>query len=228
MSSEHILVINALKLASLGTVDGKCLFNNALTPAADMADANIGFGPIDKYAEIIWRPFAEKQVPGLVGTHRQFINYGVLTKVKDGVKVYAVYQRVKGTSENRLMGRFSIGFGGHPTVDDIITANDGVINIYATLHNSLIRELEEEINLVYEVDYKWSNVDVLGYIHSTQSEVDSLHFAVVTEVPLNESVVIKDNEESMCFIGFRTAVELKAMLNDFEFENWSKFIIDAL
>ena len=226
MSNEHILVVNADALASRCVKDGLSMFTEAFTPHTDEL-ADIVFDQLQEHLAIIWRPRAEKELPDAPTTHRQFINYGLLTQVDEaGVKRYGVYRRVKGTAENRLLGRYSIGFGGHPSIDDCYS-HEGEIGVLGTLVQSLYRELKEEVGLDGDGS-SFEDMNLVGYIHSVQSEVDSLHFAVVTEVELKRNAKIQARESSMQFMGFFTTAELKSQAVDNEFENWSKFIIDVL
>lgn len=229
MSNEHILAFLSSELAVINDGVSQDPYVSAwndygFTARTDHID-DVLQNNMAYAMRVIWRPDAEKEaVPG--NPHRQILPYCVLSRIVNGEKQYAVYQRVKGTAESRLLGRHSIGFGGHITPEDFIVY-DGVIDYNGTVINGAARELREEAG-VDICDGGNTTTTRLGYIHSVASEVDSLHFAAVLEITLSERVEVHTREEAMVFKGFATAEQLKAMALEFEFENWSKFIIEAL
>lgn len=77
---------------------------------------------------------------------KQVIPYTAIAKVnEEGVKFYS-YQRVaaESTGEKRLVGKTSIGFGGHVSIEDFMWSTDWPIN---PVMNSIWRELCEELDL---------------------------------------------------------------------------------
>lgn len=79
---------------------------------------------------------------------KQVIPYTAIAKVnEEGVKFYS-YQRVEAesTGEKRLVGKTSIGFGGHVSIEDFIYYVDWPIN---PIKNAIDRELSEEVGLVF-------------------------------------------------------------------------------
>lgn len=77
---------------------------------------------------------------------KQVIPYTAIAKVnEEGVKFYS-YQRVQSqsTGEKRLVGKTSIGFGGHVSIEDFMWYTDWPIN---PVMNSIWRELNEELDL---------------------------------------------------------------------------------
>lgn len=78
---------------------------------------------------------------------KQVIPYTAIAKVdkEEGVKFYS-YQRVEAesTGEKRLVGKTSIGFGGHVSIDDFLYPLGWDIN---PVVNAIKRELSEEVGL---------------------------------------------------------------------------------
>lgn len=74
----------------------------------------------------------------------QLLPYMVLyTEKQAGSREPFVYQRAKGQGESRLLGKHSVGLGGHMDWLDV-SHNQGVIDVPTTLDRSLRRELREE------------------------------------------------------------------------------------
>jgi predicted NUDIX family phosphoesterase len=137
--------------------------------------------------------------------------------VKDGDKIYR-YARSGG--EERLVGDYSVGIGGHVNVDDTMDADFSPAD---AVHGAAIREFEEEIK--YTHDYNWSDMFLdgpIGVINDNSDYVGRVHLGVVFVMRMdNVSVVSKD--ENIYKAGMTDLDELMENLDDYE--GWSQLLI---
>jgi predicted NUDIX family phosphoesterase len=170
---------------------------------------------------------------------RQFLPYTVITQFKDGGKLgFALYQRTKKVGEERLGGKFSIGWGGHIDVTDVVTGSskdesfgsgDGepspVINLYETIRKSSNREIGEEIcvwdgsgAVVPEsLPTMASNLLILD-----TDEVGTVHVGLIRHAFLPADYAIDAKEEELLYVGVKTLEELAG----YELEGWSRLYLE--
>ncbi len=130
-------------------------------------------------------------------------------------KVFS-YQRSSG--DERLIGKWSWGLGGH------IELVDMNINSNNPIHESMLRELKEE------VDLDTINPKILGYInHDNAKEVDRVHFGILYLAETNK-IEIKANSNEIINGRFRNIGELEAMCSDpsYDVETWSIIALQPL
>lgn len=115
-----------------------------------------------------------KQRKGLEtnSNYRQILPYTVFRVLTPEGTKFITYRRAKGLGESRLLGNYSVGFGGHIEISDIVgiykdpktqthyksseiseTDYDflemtGVLDVESTISYSNVREIEEEIGFV--------------------------------------------------------------------------------
>lgn len=167
------------------------------TPIEKTTDIKI----YDSLGKFIFRYDAEEN-----NNFQQLIAYVVIRNKKDKDKFY-VSKRI-GCSEDRLLNKMSIGFGGH------INPCDKMPNIIV---NSAYRELEEELDTKIDSELK-----LIGYVRDILGKTnDHLGFVFMTEVD-DCSIKEKDNLEG----SWMTTKELEEQF--FHFESWGQFIIDYL
>lgn len=240
MHKEHILAFAASELAIIRKEDQVTeAFNSfGYTPADDHLN-DVIFNKMQYATEVIWRDSAErweekydslKERPPYA-KHRQILPYALLSKIVEGVKLYAVYQRVKGIGESRLLKGHSIGWGGHLTGCYVQYDSHGGIQVKESIYAGLAAEMMEEAQV--DIADGRNTVHHHGYIHSVLSPVDALHLGVVMEVQCGDDVDPVVDEEGLVFKGFKSAEELKAMHEELkgsgvDFENWSRFIIEEM
>jgi predicted NUDIX family phosphoesterase len=123
------------------------------------------------------------------------------------------YQRGKLQSEKRLMGSYSIGFGGHISVMDV--------NLFeVTYKEAMLRELYEEVI----IESKYSE-KIFGFINDDSNEVGKVHFGIIHIIELDNKNV-KPKEKSINKLKF---VTIQNLIEHYTYyENWSKICIDNI
>jgi len=234
---EHILAFIGSELSVIradGAGSPEAFRHNGFTPRTDHID-NVLFNNMQYATEIIWRETAEYWPEGANPLtespcrHRQILPYAPLTQIAAGVKRYAVYQRVKGIGESRLLRGHSIGFGGHLTGKYVQYDDHGGIVVQSSIHAGLKAEMAEECHV--DIDAPGVQVIPWGYINSVASPVDALHFAYVVEVQVPEDYTVLVNEEGLNFKGFFTKEEIEVMHEELPkeigFESWTRMLIES-
>lgn len=123
------------------------------------------------------------------------------------------YRRGSGVGEGRLLGKRSVGIGGHISEEDA-GSSDHPYEV------GMRREIAEEIEIGAT-----ARDSILGLINDDQTEVGRVHLGVVHLFELDEPHV-SSREGSIAEIGFAAHAEL-AQLYD-EFETWSQICLDHL
>jgi predicted NUDIX family phosphoesterase len=123
------------------------------------------------------------------------------------------YRRGTGAGEGRLLGKRSVGIGGHISEADA----GGSDHPYEV---GMRREIEEEI----EVGAAFRE-SILGLINDDRTEVGKVHLGVVHVFELDEPN-IRPREATISEVGFAPPVELAAHADDFE--TWSQICLDQL
>lgn len=190
------------------------------------------------------RLWLDDQTPDKVVTHKQLLPYVFVTKVdSEGNRWYMVYQRAKGIGESRLLGKHSIGFGGHVDIDDVQTSSDGVVNIGGLIGVNAVRELMEELS-IYDVSPDGTETKVSdhankldifeemidcsvfhGLINDNSDHVGRDHLGIVISVELPAGTNVHINESELLESGWFTMESLKNH-SEFVFENWSKILVE--
>lgn len=127
-------------------------------------------------------------------TYLQLLPYAVIV-THDG-RIIGYNRPGRGGGEARLAGNFSIGFGGHVELDDVMACRDYPDLPSLIVEAALARELEEEINLRSEGELsRWvcpphsvvlnQSSQFLGIIRSQDSDVDRVHLGLVYLVRCN-------------------------------------------
>lgn len=134
---------------------------------------------------------------------KQIIPYAVVTR---GAEVFRF--RRHGGGEKRLVGKSSIGVGGHVNPEDAGNV----------IHDALRRELNEE--LFFPADY---STELLGLINDDSTHVGSVHLGVAVRVAVGPGDVRVRETETMQG-AFAPRSELLADLD--AYETWSAFLLD--
>jgi predicted NUDIX family phosphoesterase len=143
--------------------------------------------------------------------YRQLIPYVILHQ---GNRV-VTYRRGQTSTESRLRGKRSIGFGGHVTVSDIVTEN-GQLNLVATLRTASLRELEEEL-ILPSVKQKQS----IGILCMNNTSVSRVHLGVVELWSVDVSE-IRASEACIGDVSLMDVCELVVAPDDLE--EWSRHV----
>lgn len=172
---------------------------------------------------VILNLFSERGPLELDVNCKQIIPYVIIgSKVNE---TFLTYTRPNKGNESRLHGKISIGFGGH-----IETCDTGdAINLDDVIINCARREIKEELSLwTNDLTYK-----TLGYINDDSNPVGRVHFGVVLYLDVssvsvdNILTMLADNEEAKN-MNFRTLADIQNPPDGYEYETWSKHVIDAL
>lgn len=127
-------------------------------------------------------------------SYLQLLPYAVVM-THDG-RIVGYNRPTKGGGEVRLAGNFSIGFGGHVELEDVMDCRDYPDLPSLIVEAALVRELEEEINLRSEGELsRWvcppysvvlnQSSQFLGIIRSQDSDVDRVHLGLIYLVRCN-------------------------------------------
>jgi len=168
---------------------------------------------VNKYLDVILDPknhqFIKRKEVETNPEYKQLIPYVIFHHDR---KVFT-YRRGKLLAEKRLTGNYSIGIGGHISVNDP--------NLFGTTYEQgLQREINEEIDL--QSNYTGG---VGGLINDDTNDVGKVHFGVVHIFSLDQPLIMP-KEKSINETGFWSIEALKQNIE--KFENWSKICINGL
>ncbi|MCX7423789.1 MAG: phosphoesterase [Planctomycetia bacterium] len=123
------------------------------------------------------------------------------------------YRRDKGQGESRLLGKRSVGIGGHiSTIDEVAGGS--------TYLEGMRREIEEEVFL--ESGYRH---ECVGLINDDLTEVGKVHLGIVHIFDL-DAPQVRPREQSIIQTGFATPTDLLRERD--QFETWSQICLDHL
>ncbi len=148
-------------------------------------------------------------------SYKQLIPYVIMTH---GGK-YLSYVRGKRAGETRLVGRRSIGIGGHVNPDDhaMPLFDADFADAYFT---AVKREVEEEVSV--EGDYEGR---VVALINDDSTEVGQVHLGIVHHWTL-ESAKVSKREQMITQMAFMSPAELQEVRETLE--TWSQLCLDNL
>jgi len=161
------------------------------------------------------------------------------------------YQRTKGIGEDRLLGKHSVGLGGHIDMSDLAWSNGRSerLDWDTTYHQAIMRELMEELVPTAEVNAGEFVEGGFGYYQKTDSgwhgqiasvlgfKVKSVHMrnkiaaeggveAVHLGCPILISVTTEEwttAEDELVFNGF---MDPQDILDEFDRERWTEIILE--
>jgi len=147
--------------------------------------------------------------------YKQLIPYVIMTH---GGK-YLSYIRGKRAGETRLVGRRSIGIGGHinPDDDEMPLFDMDFGDAYFT---AVKREVAEEVSV--EADYEDR---IVALLNDDSTEVGQVHLGIVHHWTL-ESAKVSKREQMITQMAFMSPAELQAVRNSLE--TWSRLCLDHL
>jgi len=140
---------------------------------------------------------------------KQLIPYVILHHKR---KIFS-YRRGLLLSEIRLLHNYSIGIGGHISVNDP--------NLLTTSYEEgLRREVDEEIYINTEYESK-----AVGLLNDDSNEVGKVHFGIIHIFDLAEPKIQK-REKSINEPKFVSLMELRKDIN--KYESWSQICIENI
>ncbi|MDI6603455.1 MAG: phosphoesterase [Patescibacteria group bacterium] len=166
-----------------------------------------------KYTQIILEQknykFMRRRDAEVDPNYKQLIPY-VILKHRDSI---FTYRRGKLLTEERLLGNYSIGIGGHISIND---PNLFGIGYEEGVH----REIKEEIGIKSKCEMK-----VVALMNDDANEVGKVHFGII-HIAILDSPSVMAKEKSINEAKFLSILELKK--NIYKFENWSKICINEI
>ena len=160
---------------------------------------------------------------------RQLLPYVVITQVgADNKTRFFVYQRGKGVGEGRLLGKVSIGIGGHIDLVDVVH-KDSIIDLPQTIGGSMSRELQEEILFDHPRSEEGEgdsqiNIFSLGTLIDNTDTVGRVHVGLVMNAQVAEGVTMQTVEPELVTLGMMTPQEL--LDSGLPLENWTRIVAE--
>lgn len=191
---EYVLVFPVSKLIDIGYFQGLS-FNT---------EKYIEFILKSNECKFIKRKKAESDIK-----YKQLISYCIL---KNNDKIFT-YRRGKLLTEKRLLGEYSIGVGGHITVDDPTLFG-------ISYKEGLKREIKEEIGLINDFE-----LQIVALLNDDSNDVGKVHFGIVCIIGVDNKEIFS-KEKSINEPKFLSVSELKRKIS--KFENWSKICINEI
>lgn len=144
---------------------------------------------------------------------KQIIAYALIV-APDG-RIYTT-ERLQG--DPRLVGKISIGQGGHINSEDVDEDD------YPSIGEALARELEEELGLDR---FRYEETHV-GFLHDNSNDVGQVHLGVVYIIKVNEedAANIKSNEPNKLRGFWCDTPTLQAYRDASMMETWSEIVFD--
>ena len=145
------------------------------------------------------------------------------------------YQR-KG-KEKGLVGKWSIGVGGHVSHEDFLDAVDTFTEDYPLLNEILWlgakRELEEELGINVDWLEQFNSPDdfaeaVKSVIHTWDDHTSTMHVGLPMRLELSEHMYDSLELEPAEFLNYKWLTPSELKLSGLEFETWSEILIDNM
>lgn len=151
-------------------------------------------------------------------SYKQPIPYGVVVNSDNKIFVYKRWGAGSNAWESRLHSKIAFWVWGHIEREDENSKN--------ILTDSLVREIEEEINIAHD---EIQSVEAIWYLNEDDWAVSEVHFWIAYIIKVETSnVALLDGElENGEFISIE---DLQDMLEspDYEVENWSKILFEPI
>jgi predicted NUDIX family phosphoesterase len=148
-------------------------------------------------------------------------------------KVWA-YRRTPKSGEVKLQGKQTVCVGGHWDVSDLVIHQEGemagMIDLEASLKNTFMRELTEEINITApfgaeEGDNEIKITQLSRVIAADDVPVDTFHVAIVYMHELQPGWEVHAAEDNLEGLGFFTPEEVLGFDN---LETWGRLACEIL
>lgn len=142
-------------------------------------------------------------------------------------KEFLTYQRGKGSEEERLHSKYSLGFGGHIEIE-----SSSWLSLKQVIAIETIREIREEIGYQIkdeESDSVFNALDRAAIIYDDSDSVGQVHLGI------NFIYAFKDKEEITQFelnvinnAKWMSFAELGELYREGKFESWSNLVIQSI
>ncbi len=199
MKQELILCVETTKLKQYTD-------ESNIYPFADYSDLPVN----DNDIWFLPRPVAEERPD-----FRQIIPYIVL-RCNDN---FLTYKRTTKAGESRLHDMYSLGFGGHISIDDAVL-NGPLAKLDETIRTAASREVKEEIGID-----KITKKTPLGIINDISNDVGRVHLGLV-EIWDIDPDDFKLHEQELSNLELQPLTQMIA--NKEYFETWSQMVINCL
>lgn len=178
--------------------------------------------------EVIWeqRQKLEDQLDDM-----QLVPYAIYVVVRDdpleedGI---VLYQRSKTVGESKLLGNYSIGFGGHPEDQDKVSGEEDRLLLQPTIMCARNRERDEEMLIQWGASAIHPDIKDMhfGYLNDTSNPVGRKHLGLVSVTLLSDDVSVESKEPNQIMKGI---YPLSLLLDEeLAYESWTKLCLDAL
>lgn len=144
----------------------------------------------------------------------QVIPYAMLVNVG----LIFAYRRSKQGAEGRLLGKASIGIGGHVESSDQTNSPTTMDTVF----RAMLREVHEETG---SETTQCANVHFNGYLVDQSNPVGQVHMGIVYTFEVRAETEIQPSEEIEP-LGWYSPEELAGL--DVEWESWSSILIDYM
>jgi predicted NUDIX family phosphoesterase len=161
----------------------------------------------------IW--FAPRKYIEAMENYKQIIPYIILTHDDKLV----VYQRTSSGGEGRLHDKYSIGFGGHIGLEDVVLNDHNALDIWATIETAGAREVAEELDHPPVI-----NKTRVGVLYDDGSPVSRVHLGIVEFWELQNDQV-STAEEAVAKVSVMGKGELTDLSD--KMEDWSQICLAA-
>ena len=173
----------------------------------------------------------------------QMIPYIILRDIdrETGAVKYLTYKRGKKGKENKLHDKFSVGVGGHISVNQYVDSALKSDHVYIR-HNAipekivvaeLVKEIQEEtgFDMVEQINYEELDLIVMKatpfYLDEGPDSVNSYHFALPIAINVNgfADAFISNEPGVIEKLSWKTPEELKVLADEGALEAWSDIVL---
>ena len=173
----------------------------------------------------------------------QMIPYIILRDIdrETGAVKYLTYKRGKKGAENKLHDKFSVGVGGHISVNQYVDPALKSDHVYIR-HNAipekivvaeLVKEIQEEtgFDMVEQINYEELDLIVMKatpfYLDEGPDSVNSYHFAlpIAINVAGFADAFISNEPGVIEKLSWKTPEELKVLADEGALEAWSDIVL---
>ena len=173
----------------------------------------------------------------------QMIPYIILRDIdrETGAVKYLTYKRGKKGTENKLHDKFSVGVGGHISVNQYVDSALKSDHVYIR-HNAipekivvaeLVKEIQEETGFDMIEQFNYEELDLIVmkatpfYLDEGPDSVNSYHFALPIAINVNgfADAFISNEPGVIEKLSWKTPEELKVLADEGALEAWTDIVL---